>query len=243
VALHSVSQFRRRTISFELRFNHAYHIWDRSGAIWLKVGGLFKKMDLQSANPGQVVFIADDRYTLNVSIDKLIFVDNLFSSGDEYQSVFTDCAGIALSLLDVPVINRVGTRINISSPRKDLEEAQRDMCAFNLLKVPGRKLFDTEPKVVSPTFRIEVNDGELGYTVQINAQTRKVELAPAPDVKDMGVEAFNKTRHEILFDVDFYTMKAVAVDTFSVAKWLERCARELNRDAEVILNLAGGANG
>jgi hypothetical protein len=120
VALDSISQFRRKTISFELRFNNAYQIWDRSGTIWIKMGEVFKDMKLQSANPGQVVFLADDRYSLTVAIDKLIFIDNLFSSGDECQKLFADGAGIVLSLLDVSVINRVGTRIVEGDGRRHL---------------------------------------------------------------------------------------------------------------------------
>jgi hypothetical protein len=200
-------------------------------------------MKLQSANPGQVAFVADNRYILIVAIDRITFTDHLFASGNECQKLFAECAGIVLPLLEVSVINRVGTRINMFSPRKELAEAQREMCAFNLMKLPGRKLFDTEPKVISPSYKIEVNDGELGYTLQVTAQTRKVELTPSPDVKDMDVEAIDKTQHEILFDVDFYTMKPVSVDSFNVEKWLERCTRELNRDAETILNLASGSNG
>jgi hypothetical protein len=75
VPTYPFSSFRRAQVTMEMRYDEAFLLWDRSGALWRDVERQFKAFKNSAATPNQSTFVADKlriaspapRYTVNRS--------------------------------------------------------------------------------------------------------------------------------------------------------------------------------
>jgi len=104
-------------------------------------------------------------------------------------------------------------------------------------------LFGVEPVSLNPTYKLEVDGGDIGYIAQIYTQTRSVDVDFSPDFADLGLPRKSRKIEEVALDLDFFTLKPVAVGSFDSVRWMERWLRVLNRDGESLLNMAVGNHG
>ena len=100
----------------------------------------------------------------------------------------------------------------------------------------GVEFFNVKPKRAAPLIKIDVGDGELGYTVQLNANERKYEFSPPPEVAALKLELHNETFHELVLDFDFFTTQPMPTESLDIRVWLSGWNKALSRDADHFLD-------
>jgi hypothetical protein len=241
VAAFSFSSFRRTQAIFEVRFEAAYVLWDRSGLIWKSVGRNFKKLRHQNITPNQMTFFGDDRFSMAVELERASITDHRPQGGiDGTIEVLAAFGEQVIEILDVKALTRVGNRYQYSIECKSLEEARRKAQATIPYAVPKKKLFSIEPAQIGPNLKIEGDDGELAYLAQIYHREQKVELAPPPEYVTLGLERVEKIKYELTLDIDFFTKKSIPVERFQAKSWLLGWHKTIVRDADAFLDLAEG---
>jgi hypothetical protein len=68
-----------------------------------------------------------------------------------------------------------------------------------------------------------------------------VDFLPAPEAASLGVDRVEKAVYELVFDIDLYTKKQIAVSSFDPKSWLHGWNKVIVRDADTFLGLAGGS--
>jgi hypothetical protein len=233
------SSFHKKQVSFEIRYSNALRIWDSSGALWSAIEQNFKSLKLQSAEPNRVVFSGDERFAMMASIDRALITDHdPGMSWDRSFEAIGDFYDAVVDVLGVTDLTRVGTRFQYSQRLKSLEEAHKRARNFGWSAVPKRTLFKIEPSRTAVTYKLEVDDGELGYTAQVYPQENKLELNTTPEMAQFNLGPLPTGElFELVLDIDFMTKKPISIESFSLNEWLSGWRRAINQDADNFLKL------
>ena len=216
-------------------------LWDRSGLIWQSIGKSFKRLQHQNISPNQMVFFADDRFSMAIELERASITDHRPQGGiDGTIEVLAAFAETVIKILDVRSLTRVGNPYQYSIECKSLEEARRKVQAAIPSAVPKKKLFSIEPAQITPHLKIEGDDGELAYFAQVYHREQRVALIPPPEYVALGVERTEKINYEVTLDIDFFTKKPIPVERFHAKSWLMGWHKTIARDADAFLDLAEG---
>jgi hypothetical protein len=231
------SSFQKRQLIFEARYDDAYLLWDRTGVLWTSLQQFFKTLKRGEVRPDRQTFHADGRFNIQITLNRVSFTDFApDASWEKSFQVVESCFLEAVAILGVRVLNRVGTRFQYAVETKSIEDARKRATEYGWAIFPG-KLFQIDPTSVAPAFKIEADDGEIGYIAQMYAQERKVEMDPPPDALAAGLEAVKKSVSELLIDLDFMTKKPMPIESFNIKAWLTGWQSAVNRDVNKFLNL------
>lgn len=59
-----------------MRFDEAYRLWDRAGALWTRLQPLFKSLKASVVRPDQQIFHGDDRFTVLLALNRIAITDH-----------------------------------------------------------------------------------------------------------------------------------------------------------------------
>jgi hypothetical protein len=232
----SFSDFEFEQITFEIRYDDAYCLWDCAGELW---GAVKREIGALSASdkvsPNTQSFTAAGRYGLNVTTAQSGISDHRPTAKETKLPVFMS---IVVKHLEIRSLNRIGLRSQYILPVKDMEAGQEFVRSLNLTAMPSTKLFDVNPNLKNPFYQMEVTDDDFGYTVRIGTRKQNVEFSPPPNLyqlKAQSIEQFN-----VLLDLDLYTMKPVSGDVFEPTSWLEKWMKVTKSDLPKVLELGSG---
>lgn len=238
------SSFRRSQLIFEMRYDEAYLLWDRTGSIWTALQPLFKKLRSNQAQPNQQTFIADDRYVLTIGLQRTSLTDhNPAGNVEKLLETVATFANTAIETLELRALERVGARCIFSLPCKSIEEAREKACAALPAFSSRPPLFNIKSGTIGPTIKLECDDGDFGYIAQLYANEKRFEVNSPPEATDSGWEKFEKKLAEVLLDLDFHTKKPVRVNAFDCKLWLQGWNKAIARDADGFLDYLAGKRG
>ena len=69
-----LAQFDIEKVSFEVRYENAYLLWDRAGLIWSQARTKWPAIIMKHAEPNDTTFSLDNRYELVVRLDSAFVV-------------------------------------------------------------------------------------------------------------------------------------------------------------------------
>jgi hypothetical protein len=232
-----LSSFQQTQVTLELRFEEAFVLWDTTGALWETVRRQFKTLKQVQISANQTAFNGDNRFALVVSLDRAVITDHKPSGGAtstfDVMSKFTETV---LHTLRVTMLKRVGTRFIYSLRCKDAEDARAKLAKALPLSFGGTEFFNVKPKRAAPLLKIDVGDGELGYTVQLNSNERKYEFSPPPEVSALNLELHDEAFHELVLDFDFFTAQPMPTESLDIRVWLSGWNKAIGRDADKLLD-------
>lgn len=239
-----LSSFQRSYVTLELRFDEAYALWDKAGALWGAMRRHFKTMKSAQVTPNQTTFNADGRFALVVSLDRAIITDHKPSGGASSTiDAMSNFVGTVFEHLRVPVLNRVGTRTAFVMKCKSPDEGRQKLAQMLPLNFGGATLFNIKPERISPHLKIDVSDGELGYTAQVYVSERKYDFEPPAEiVAAISLEPVHQTISELTFDVDIFTVEPMPTESFDVRTWLSGCNKSIARDADKLMEVMKGSH-
>ncbi len=233
----SLSALRRASASFEVRFDEAYALWDISGQIALRLKEIFIDLQLQAANPGAISFLADGIYSVNVTLNNAVIMDYSGETNPEKASKLPALViDMVLSTLDVAVIKRAGVRFAFSKQFEAAADSHALMSSLGLMVLPREGIFKIQPTNVDPTYRVEIDDGDSGYTVTIGTTSKLLSFKP-PAGMERWIGTTNKTIHEFVVDIDLFTKHPVDIGSFNARQWLQSSQKRLNTDFDKLFEL------
>ena len=107
------ASFEKVQLTFELRYEPAYLIWDNAGHVWTAIAKLFKQFKSNRVTPNEVIFHADERFAIKVSLERAYIIDYLPErSFEKTVELFAKIQSIVTDELQINVITRVGTTRN-----------------------------------------------------------------------------------------------------------------------------------
>jgi hypothetical protein len=231
------SSFQKRQITFEIRYDDAYALWDVAGELRSALRSKFIRIHNGQTQPDGQTFHADGRFTILTALQRSGVTD--FQPGASWEKSFEIIRAahrLVAQMLELTVLTRIGTRFQYAAPAKSLADARKRVAQHSWASAPD-KLFQIEPTSIAPALKIEADDGELGYVAQLYAQERQVTLDASPDMIAAGIEAVDKKVPEVMLDFDFMTKQPMPIEAFNVDQWLDGWQRAINRDAEAFLNM------
>lgn len=235
------SKFDLIKATFEVRYEPAFTIWDRSGAIWRSIQKSYPTTKLMNGSPMQVVCSIDDRFEMNVSIDKLFVID--FLPEPDLEMLIPVAEGLfsaTADQLELTDFSRLGARFFYRKrfPNKDAAAA----AVLSTKQVHGpatssSKLFNIAGEIIEPGYTLKWEGEKAGVMVQVHAATRKLEVNVPKDfqrdLKPADQEFFDAT-----LDIDYYVKAVTPRALFKPKEWLLQANHVVRRDAKYIL---GGA--
>ena len=225
----------------ELRYDEAFVLWDRTGALWEAVRRQFKALKHTNVSPNQSTFIGDGRFGLSVALDRAIITDHKPSGGAKSTTeVMAKFADIVIQELQVPVLKRVGTRFIHRARCKDADDARAKLRQALPIQIGGATFFNIKTDQFSPHLKIDVSDGELGYTVQFHVNKRNYEFEVPPEMADLEFDQVKKTIDELVFDIDFFTAQPIPTESFDGAVWLSGWHKAIAKDADRLFDYLQG---
>jgi hypothetical protein len=225
-----ISDFRLLTASWECRFEDAYLLWDRAGAIWSELVRRRPQLKRIKAEPNLTIFRFEDKYEISVLLDKFhIVAHNPQSSLEEFGAIAEEVSEQVISQLEVDRFLRVGLRLIFVREYADRDAASEAALELKLWRIPAGPHFGIAATPVFPTYAARWEDKNMGCLVQINTQTR--EFIISPQFGWEGAKLVEKTEKAGLnVDVDYYTVAAAAVGQVSVVEWIKQAAHVVRRD-------------
>lgn len=210
--------------------------------MWHTLAREFKVFKIAgSVNPNNVTFNANNKYTLNVSLDKAHITD--FDPSADTSKIFDNFFKVVTKTLGITVLTRIGTRFQFFLPFPTIEEARAFARSLSFATMPRSKLFNVEPVNVTSVYKVDVDDGEVGYTAQLYTLERNFDFSPAPEVATMEIKIPKKSVAELVLDLDFLTKKPMPVESFRAVDWLSGWQRAVNRDCQELLDLVSRPHG
>jgi hypothetical protein len=235
----SLDDFSLFSAAFEIRFDEAYAIWDRSGDLWSNVLLAFPGLERRHVDPGRVVFSTTGKpeRELTVELNRLGFVE---FDPDRQLRHFADAvdkfASIATEILAVGQYQRTGLRLLY---RKEFPDAKGAAATLSPTQIHQKlasfdKLFGVEGPLIQPEIAFRREDGKNGFSLRLKVDTQKLDLGAVVGWPDLPLP-ISKTRHWLVLDIDCYIQASVLADALAFNDWIRQTAHIIRRDCDHFL--------
>lgn len=227
----SFADFRPVGLAFEVRYPDSFLLWDRAGQIARELQARYSISRLTSAEPGKIVFVYKRTYELTWQLDRLIVVDHRPATPiDEFYRVCEDCFNIAVDVLEISELKRVGFRPGFAKKFASRQDAAAALLATDVIHIPEGKQFNVEALQTFPEYAVRHEGEKFGYSLKISVQSVKYEFEPPPQWEAVDLKLTDE--HRIMFDVDWFTLAPMPVGAMSVTDWLSQIMHAIRRDAD-----------
>jgi hypothetical protein len=229
-----LSHFDLQSVSFEVRYNQAYFLWDRAGSLWQAVRKSAPTIKLTESIPTKIAGTIDRRFQVSVELEKVLVI--AFpppSTLDDYMALCRNLLSAAVDILEIKVFSRIGLRTIYQRNFRSSEEAAVALLSTGIMKAPEGKHFGIEGPPKLPHYAIRLDGDNLGIQVNFRAQERKIRI----DVPmgETALESVEKDIFELNYDLDYYTIGTVDVGQFRASDWIPNAVRVIRRDSKVFL--------
>jgi hypothetical protein len=229
-----LSDIKLSQATIEIRYPNAYILWDRAGVIWSKASSTWPNMKMGKAKPMVTSFLIDGRYELSVKLDMAHLIDlNPTSSLKDFITNADSFVTLVANTLDIKEFTRIGFRLIYNKRFKDKAEAATSLIAMKMINVPTGKHFNIEGKPLMPSYSVRWEGESMGARVSLLAQDKKIELDVAPGVEE--ITPVHIERSEILYDIDYYTLKNTAIGQLNFKEWISEAYHVIKRDSNAFM--------
>jgi hypothetical protein len=229
-----LSHFDLRSVAFEVRYDQAYLLWDRAGALWQAVHRIAPTIKLTESVPAKISGFIERRFHVSVELEKvLIIVYPPPSTVEDYIALCRDILAAAIDILGVKIYSRIGLRLIHHRRFRSSEEAADALLSTGIMKVPEGKHFGIEGPPKLPHYAIRLDGDNLAVQVNLHTQERKLKI----DVPlgETALESVEKDIFELIYDVDYFTIGTVDIGQFRASDWIPNALRVIRRDSKVFL--------
>lgn len=168
--------------SFEIKFEHALLVWDRSGSLWSAVLRRIPNLKMQRAEPNKVIFASTGEHESQLVAESGRIVASEFNP-DRKLTQLTEMASVltsaAVEALDLVEFTRVGLRVIFIKEVPSQEESARAVFSTGLIKpLQGEKVFGIAKPLTGPEYVVHGEDGKNGFGLGLKAETVEVGFEP-----------------------------------------------------------------
>ena len=234
---HELTSYVLENPTFEVRYPESFLHFDNSGKIWERVRAKWPNTEIEKAEPQQTSFILDHRYRLTVLLDKCSVGEIRPQHGHltDMSEVAEGFLGIVTENLQISQYTRVGLRIVFGKKCNTIEEAAMSITQSNILNIPGGPHFAVNVKHVYPELVLRMEDDNNGATVRLRIEERAMNLIPPGTW--LETPPIDVKKSCLVYDIDYYTRKAVKVGQLKVKEWIGQVFHLIKRDSGPFLGV------
>jgi hypothetical protein len=220
----AITDLEVETVSFELRYNTSYLLWDASGAIWSRMVAKYTDLTSIGAAPNQQVFDMETiQLTLEAGLCKVVGRGQ--DAIDHVIKVAHDFYPIVAQHLSLSSFTRAGFRVINSRAFPNSEEAmafahETGQVSLNTPKGLGKKAgfiyaerFETETSGLFVNLKVE--EKTLNITVPFDGRSL------------LGSVKSKKT--VFVADADYYTIGIIDRESLEVETWIRQATKVIRR--------------
>jgi hypothetical protein len=234
----SFDDLRPHHASFEIKFDHAWLIWDHSGSLWSAVLRKIPGLKIQHAEPSKVIFASTGDRESQLLAESGRIVASEFNPDKklhQLSEMASVLAGAAVEALELAEFTRVGLRVIFIKEFSSQEESADAVFSTGLIKaLQGEKVFGVAKPLTGPEFVLHGEDGKNGFGLGMKAETVEVGFEPS-----FGLRSFFKpmrqTSYRVSLDIDCYLTGPVMVDQILVPDWISQTFHIMRRDGAKII--------
>jgi hypothetical protein len=229
-----LESFKLSQATLEVRYDNAYILWDRAGEIWSRINNMWNGIKPSKVEPSSIIFSLDNKYQLSVELDKAYIIDSKPSSS---LKDFIERADTFMKLIIQPLKIKEFTRIGFrpvyvkSFPDKTL--AAKAMLATEMILVPKGKHFNIEGRMLLPKYAVVLEADSVAVRIALEARDRKIDFDAHPGIEEL--QSLHLEKHELVYDVDYYTLAKVSVGQLDMKEWISQSYRLIRRDSNSFL--------
>lgn len=212
-------------LTFELRFDNAYLMWDRVGTYWTRLQATIPDLKLLSVQPNQQTMETKDaQIVLDLGLLRVS------TRGPKAFALMTDYSQLVYQtgcdLLELSTFTRVGYRSVRTKVYKDKSLALAEVASFGP-KMSCHALGDNAHEVsFNLTGRFENDSSGLNATLKVEQREVKINV---PWEALPHLENFTKNETVAYLDADFYTIGTTSRDALSADIWLRQADKLVKR--------------
>lgn len=231
-----LAHLKLKHATIEIRYDTAYTLWDRAGLIWSKASSEWSNLRILEAAPNVTKFILNDRMELQVTLDKAHLIDlKATSSLKEFIEFAEIFINLVTKSLEINKFTRLGFRLNYFKNFPDQASAADALLACKKIVIPEGKHFNIQGKVLLPRYSFTWQGESTAIRVSLSAQDRKIDFNVSPGVEELPPVHIEK--HEIIYDVDYYTLNPISKGQLNVKDWIEQAYHLIKRDSIIFMGV------
>jgi hypothetical protein len=230
-----LADFALERVTFEVRFEKAFALWDRAGATIAGVTAQYPNAELQDANPSRIALVIKPNAELVLELEKAHVIHHAPQrDAAPLIPLATSLTKSVTEFLQVKALTRIGTRAIYKKEFDKIADATQRLLSMGHLRTPTGKFFGVDAKPESVAYSTKWDGKATGVRVSLHSQTQKIEFSPAP-IHAKEMEGISKERHELLLDIDYFSTQTVMSDQFRAEDWIKNAMHLINRDVHFFL--------
>ena len=217
------SQLHLERIAFEIRYEHGYLYWDRSGHVLRDMIGKFPKFEVKSVELGGTQALwPDEAIAFTFANDKFHITQNEVESITLFKEAAAHLSSVIFGHLNVKTFNRVGVRFIYVYPTTTKKDADELLATSRLFSTD---LKEAEPfgRVADREIMLNMQREERGYMIRLSAAHREVLRSGITKPLSLGTEKFQAD--VVVFDVDSFTTKSGDISILSVPDFIRTATK------------------
>ncbi|WP_420266249.1 hypothetical protein [Candidatus Magnetominusculus dajiuhuensis] len=206
-------------VDFELRYPTGYLYWDSYGKILNIISGKYNGMRVDAVGISEsIVSIPEMNVTLKYS-PQIIAITITESKDIKSFSEFADFTVKTIcNFLEIGSFSRIGNRFRFMKFVNTHDEASEILHKCNLLNIP-KPLADQHGNNIIQEIKCSLYDGNnYGYNFNFAYLIRDKNIPQADNVVPNNISS----RDGVLFDIDIFTTKPVALSTLDCAELIKQ---------------------
>ena len=220
-------------IVFETRYDLAFLIFDRTGAICQASQKHYPELTIVQASPSITTFTAKEHA---FSVDQVASRAQYGHSNidaKEFASSAAPFFRIVIETLEIPILTRIGLRIAYYAAFPEADEASDFIRSLKFQHDVSEVRFGISNKPNEVIFRWESSD--LGAMVHVTSQPGNTAL-PFGDMAK-AKEGFGKTyKSLVVFDVDYYTLKPAHRKQLDPEEWITQSSHLIKKEIRSLIS-------
>ena len=229
-----LAHFRLNSATFEVRYEHAYLLWDHAGQFWYSVSQAHPGLKVIEAGPGRVVGAIGAQHQVSLEVSRLaIDFYPIAGQAEGFAEFCNEMFTGAASVLRLSILTRVGLRLVYRQVHRSREEAAKSVINTGMLRAPTGVFFGVQGQFLQPWYSIKLQSDRIGVQITLRAQERKIVVEPP--LGERLFERLEREEFECDYDIDYYTEAPVNIHSFRVTDWMTHAMRIIRRDSKEFL--------
>lgn len=227
-----IDDFTLARIVIEIRYDNAYHIWDKCGDLWNSASLVWPGILPTGVEPNMQSFRFNDVYEFRVEIDKAFMIAYYSKVKDVIhdQEIFIE---LVTNVLGIKYFNRVGARFFFEKECKDEFEVYEKFKSIDIVKIPKAKFFNIDGDPLPLEFSFKKENDDVGFRVLFKSASKKFTIEKPIAVPEFNFEDVNKNL--LLYDIDYFTKKITNPGQLKISEWVRQIYHIIKRDSGIIL--------
>ena len=202
----TIDEFKRFSLTCELRYKSAFLIYDRTGQVLEDIRDSFTNIAVSTSAPQQTSWAADEgTFVLELGACRFSSVRSS-QSAEEFAKHCNAFFSAVTNHMQINVFTRIGLRYFARKEFKTLDEAKTALASMSLANLKPTQRFKSSDSPTEVLFRWE--DSQIGAFARLKAETVEINPVIAPELQE-HIAKVNKKIHGLTMDIDYYTVAPV----------------------------------